>query len=199
MNPEFQQKRAAALAFVQKAHAGQTRVGDVPVWHHLDHVSRVLELVLDESQEGTPEERETVALAGLGHDALEDTLVTREEMLAVFGEHGLALIEGMTNRFGDDHPEPYVRQVAESEEGVRLIKLSDLYDNCTSVTYNLFALGTKWTEEYFLPIVTPMIEVVLPTRFSTYQKSAGRLTGMVRISFAILREELARYKAAGGL
>lgn len=194
----YEERRRNALALIMRVHEGQTRAdGSVPAWHHLDRVSLLLELVLRASGEGTAEEREHIALAGLGHDALEDTEVTTEELREAFGDRGLALIEGMTNRHGDDDVAPYVRQVAAAEEGVRLIKLADLYDNCTSVLYDLFVLKPQWAVGWFLPIVEPMIEAVMPTSFTTYPAAAERLKDMVRTSHAMLRNECVRYKERG--
>lgn len=193
----YAERRAAALELVQRVHAGQKRAGDVPVWHHLDRVSQQLEVILAKTGEGSQEERDDIALAGLGHDAIEDTNVTPAELLAAFGERGVALIEGMTNRFGDGHPEPYVAQVAASDEGTRLIKLADLMDNVTSVTYCLPWLGIKWCEEYFLPIVTPMIAAVGASSFTRFPVAATFLNEEVRVSFAVLRAEVARRRADG--
>ncbi|MEK9152432.1 MAG: hypothetical protein AAB692_03635 [Patescibacteria group bacterium] len=194
---DFADKKSAMLDLVQKYHAGQFRAGEVPVWHHLARVSGLLETVLDATREGSASEREDVIIGALAHDSMEDTTVTPAELRAILGLHGLALVEGMTNRFGDDHPEPYVHQVVENEEGVRLIKLSDLFDNCTSVTFNLYALGTKWNDEYFLPIVRPMISAIMPTLFHAYPKTSEILKAMVRASYANLLEEHRRYKEAG--
>ena len=192
MSPDFTTRRAAGLELVRRWHGPLKPRSDGPPWHHLDRVSRLLELVLEASGEGAPEERETIAVAALGHDALEDTAVTREELAAVFGARGLALIEGMTNRLGDDHPAEYVAQVASAEEAVRLIKLADLYDNCTSVVFNIGSLGARWTREYFLPIVSPMIAAVLPSAFPAWPKASARLKDMVALSFALLHEAVAR-------
>src|SRR5688572_13418255 len=194
----YAERREKALALIKRVHEGQTRAdGSVPAWHHLDRVSLLLEMVLSETGEGTSDEREDIALAGIGHDAVEDTEVTNDELLDAFGERGLRLIEGMTNRLGDDDVAPYVRQVAAAEEGVRLIKLADLYDNCTSVLYDLFVLKPAWAEGWFLPIVEPMIEAVLPTEFTAYPVAAERLKAMVRNSRALLRNECIRYKERG--
>lgn len=194
MTKDFDKHRAQALVFVREAHGQLKDRSDGPVWHHLERVSRLLEHVLMETGEGTDEERETIAIAALGHDCLEDTPVTRERVLDIFGADGLTLIEGMTNRWGDDHPAPYVEAVAAASEGTRIIKLSDLYDNCTSVVFTLTRLGTKWNETYFLPIVRPMIEALMPTKFTTYPKTAERLKTMVRASFASLLEAQERSK-----
>jgi len=194
---DYIERRNIALALMQKVHTGSIRGnGTVPDWHHLDRVSRVLEMVLADTGEGSVDEREMISLAALGHDALEDTHATRPELVAVFGDRGVALIDGMTNTFGDDHPTAYVAQVVSAEEGVRLIKLSDLYDNCTGVTHELFVKGAAWCEGYFLPIVEPMMDAILPSTFVTYPNAALRLKGMVRIARANLHDEVARFKAA---
>jgi len=196
MSPEFAARRARAFALVKNYHGPLKPRSDGPPWHHLDRVSKMLELVLEQEDEGPRDQRETIIVAALGHDALEDTPVTEEEIALAFGDRGLALIHGMTNRLGDDHPTEYVAQVAASEEGVRLIKLSDLYDNCTSVVFNIGSLGVKWTEEYFLPIVTPMIAALKETTFETYARSGERLKRMVLLSEALLHDAVARQKGA---
>lgn len=190
----FFKKRLTALRLVQRLHHGQMRGdGTEPGWHHLDRVSRILEHTLARYEEGTQRERDTIALAGLGHDALEDTDASDKELQAYFGQDGLALIQGMTNRDGDAHTEGYVRQIVASEEGVRLIKFADLYDNCMSVNYGLFTLGTAWTKGFFLPIVTPMIAAVIPTSFTKFSKTAECLKQMVLRAEETLLEGVTRW------
>lgn len=195
MSPDFKEKRAAGMGLIRKYHGPLKPRSDGPPWHHLDRVSKMLELVLEEAGEGSPEEREVIALSALGHDSLEDTAVTKEELASVFGARGLTLIEGMTNPLGDDYPDEYVAQVIAAEEAVRLIKLSDLYDNCTSVTFNIPELGAEWTENWFLPIVRPMVAAVTVTEFPTYPKAGARLKQMVTTTYAMLLEALERQKA----
>lgn len=196
----YQERKSAALDLIQRAHAGQTRSGGkVPAWHHMARVSRILETVLGETQEGSAEERETVILAGLGHDAIEDTKVTEEELVRCFGSRGLEIIEGMTNRRGDADHSQYIEQVAGAEEAVRLIKFADLIDNCASVAFDLSTMGVKWTKGFFLPIVTPMMEAVLPGEFRTYPQAAEKLKGLVRVARDLLLDELARFEKAGQL
>ena len=197
MTPSFAKKRTAALALVKRIHSGQMRGdGTEPAWHHLDRVSRVLEHILDEESEGTKEEREVIHLSALGHDSLEDTTVTRKELEKCFGMEGTKLIQGMTNTLGDHHDvRPYVKQICASAEGVRLIKLADLYDNCTSVSYGLFALGVKWTRSFFLPIVEPMVKAVTVTKFSVFPRSSDRLKILVRSAHRTLLENVERYEA----
>ncbi len=133
-----------------------------------------------------------ILFGALGHDALEDTKIKKDKLSLVLGSDVIPLIERMTNPFGDNHPKEYVRQIINSNEEVRLIKLSDLYDNCTSVVYNMPQLGKKWTETFFLPIVTPMINVITKTSFKTYPQTSKQLKSMVKQSYKTLLDEYER-------
>ena len=196
--PTFSEKRSTALELIRRIHAGQTRSGGkVPAWHHLARVSHILGSVLEETREGLVEDRETIILAGLGHDAIEDTKVSDAELERCFGSRGLEIIKGMTNRQGDEDHRQYVVQVSGAEEAVRLVKFADLIDNCLSVTYDLATLGAKWTKELFLPIVTPMMAAVLPTEFRTYPRAAEKLKGLVKVARDLLLDELDRFEDLG--
>jgi (p)ppGpp synthase/HD superfamily hydrolase len=179
-----------ALAFVQKKHRGQFRAGKVPVWHHLLRVSDLLRLTLSDMKEGTPKERRIIALAALGHDLLEDTKATDKEIATVFTKRGLELIHGMTNPHGDADHGPYIRAMASAEEAVRLIKLSDLYDNFTSVVHMLPTVGAQWTNSFFLPITMPMHAAIKKTTFTEYPKTAEHLIRLVDSSVQLLESEL---------
>lgn len=183
-----------ALRFVKRKHRGQFRAGSVPVWHHVARVSHILDAVLGHTKEGIPKERFVIILAALGHDLLEDTDATEDEIHTVFGNRGLQLIMGMTNTWGDKTPGPYVRKVTRAEEAVRLIKLSDLYDNISNVTYNLHVLGLHWTMSYFLPIVSPMRRAIVKTTFSHYGKSATRLMVLVDAAATLLEKEMRHFR-----
>jgi hypothetical protein len=192
MEASYADRHAAALALVKRLHEGQTRSGGVPTFHHLARVSRVVEHTLAATGEGTLVEREAMAIAALGHDALEDTPATPADLLPVFGERCVTLIQGMTNPLGDHDHGPYVEQVAAAEEAVRLIKLSDLYDNTTGVVYCLFDLGVAWTEGFFLHVTRPMIAALDRTSFTLYPVAAARLRAMVGTSMRLLEDEVGR-------
>lgn len=179
-----------ALQFAQKKHKGQFRDNGLPAWHHLVRVSAILERVFQETKEGSAKERETIVCAALGHDLFEDTDATEKEILEIFDARGLALIKGMTNRWGDKERKKYIRQMIQSEEAIRLTKLADLYDNITSVAYNLKSLGLPWTENYFLPIVTPMRHAVVKTRFRKYKKTAFLFIFIVGVAATLLDNEI---------
>ena len=181
------------LKFVKDAHAGQFHANEVPVFNHLARVAKRLEIVLRETNEGSMRERNLIVKASLGHDLIEDTTVSRKDLEKIFGKEGLALIDGMTNTWGDENISPYVEKISSAAEEVRLIKLADLADNLTSVTYNLTVLKKEWVNSYFLPIVTPMTKAVLKTKFIKYKKSGTLLQEMVRSAFFILLDEMRRY------
>ncbi len=183
-------KFTKALSFIKKQHAGQFRDNGLPAWHHLLRVSRILSHTLEETKEGTPEERNNLPLAALGHDIFEDTKATEAEIQTIFGNRGLVLIQGMTNWWGDGEKPKYIKQICASEEAVRLIKLADLCDNYTSVVYNIKSLGVKWSTSYFLPIVRPMREAIIKTRFKKFKKSSEILIPAIHRASLLLEEEI---------
>lgn len=182
------------LKFVREKHKGQVRAGGVPAWHHLARVSSLLYFLLNNNKECTPNNRFNIALAGLGHDILEDTEATINEVEDNFGADGSRVIKGMTNNWGDNHTRPYIKKIINSEEPVRLVKLADLYDNMTNVAYSFNLLGLKWVTSYFLPIVIPMKKAVVKTHFKKYKKTASQLITLVNSAEEILLKEFQFYK-----
>lgn len=182
-----------ALKFVQLKHAGQMRAGESPTWLHLLRVSRILEDVFKMHKEGSAQEQKIIVQAALGHDLLEDTDATRAEVVKVFGPIGAELIKGMTNSKGDDDVADYVKDMARAREETRMIKLADLYDNISHVTYTLPLLGNDWAHNYFLPIVDPMNNAISKTRFIKFKKSSAFLIYAIRLSMKLLKEELGNY------
>lgn len=183
-----------ALAYVQEKHRGQTQANDVPVWYHLTRVSRRLDYFLHHFNEGSLEERKIITRAALGHDLLEDTTATLPEIEKIFGASGMKLIQGMTNEEGDEDVTKYVQKMATESEDVRLIKLSDLFDNITSVTVNFSVLGDEWIRSFFLRIVSPMVEVVTKTEFKKYPKTGEHLKLLVTQSHDLLLEIVEGFK-----
>lgn len=184
------------LEYIKKKHEGQMRAENVPTWHHLARVSHILRVVLEKYDEGTEKERAAIIRAGYGHDLLEDTDATEGELIELFGEDGALIIHGATNEWGDDDVRPYVEKMRREPESVRLVKLADLYDNISNVTYCLSALGTEWTESYFLRVVTPMYEMVAVSSFTTYKETADELKSMVQNAFSLLHDEFARHASS---
>lgn len=126
---------ADAYHFSQRAHEGQLRESGAPYFEHPYEVALILaDLELD---------METIA-AGLLHDVLEDTPVTREELEEAFGPTILMLVEGVTkleklpvhNRF-EHQAENMRKMIFAMAEDVRviLIKLADRLHNMRTLRH----------------------------------------------------------------
>ena len=122
--------------FAQKAHEGQQRKSGEPYFTHCVKTAEVLaELRLD---------THTIC-AGLMHDVLEDTGVTREEMHVRFGENITNLVEGVTKigqyKFRGSHrqrqAETYSKLLLATAEDMRviLIKLADRLHNMETLNF----------------------------------------------------------------
>jgi len=178
------------LVFIKKKHRGQFHAGNKPVWLHLFRVALMLDTVLRNTKEARAKERQRIVCAALGHDLLEDTTATEKEIRAVFGHHGYEYIFTLTNEWGDTEKRRYVAKVVKADEAVRLIKLSDLYDNISSVAHSISLLGVPWVTGFFLPIVTPMRKALAKTTFTKYRNSAEYLLSAISIEIALLENEV---------
>ncbi|MBW3565209.1 MAG: bifunctional (p)ppGpp synthetase/guanosine-3',5'-bis(diphosphate) 3'-pyrophosphohydrolase [Acidobacteria bacterium] len=129
---EFLQKAYVYSAF---AHKGQTRRSGEPYLIHPLNVAYILaEMRLDE-----------VSIAvGLLHDVLEDTLTTKEELAALFGEEVAELVDGVTkiSRYAyvskeEQQAETFRKMILAmiSDLRVILIKLADRLHNMRTLDH----------------------------------------------------------------
>lgn len=176
---------------VQEFHASQTRnAGRTPYWHHCVGVGKVLKDAIQESGEVKDESLAgDMILAAMGHDLLEDTKITQETIEAEFGERVKDLIHQMTNWEGDHNRAAYVAHMKGAPEEVKLIKLADMIDNCTSVENGLQLLGTDWAHSFFMPIITEMKGQIVLEDFKKYKKTASKL--IEKLDFAYKNLETA--------
>ena len=183
-----------SFEYIKKMHKGQFRAGKAPVWQHLLRVSQILKSSLELTGEGNLGEKFDIYFSALGHDLLEDTSAKEGNIRKIFGDMGLKLIEGMTNSWGDQEKPRYIKKVCNSEEAVRLIKLADLIDNYSHVSCTINLLGLKWVKSFFLPIVVPMKEAIIKTKFKKFNKTADLLCKILYISATNLDVEISRSK-----
>lgn len=124
-----------AYRFSERAHQGQSRESGAPYFEHPYEVALILaDLELD---------METI-VAGLLHDVLEDTAVTREELQENFGPTVLMLVDGVTkleklpfrDRF-EHQAENMRKMIFAMAEDVRviLIKLADRLHNMRTLRH----------------------------------------------------------------
>jgi len=181
--------------FARKAHDGQEYKGGVPYWLHLNRVAKLLEFLLEESGEGSPEKNEKIIFGGYLHDVLEDTEASESEIEEKFGREVLGIVKELTDKNSEENESPeYTLKMQGSSEEARLIKLADLYDNLTTAARRLNENGFDWTTNFFVPRIDSMSEAMLEASFEKYPKTSQSLKKMVRISKRLLLDELGYWK-----
>jgi (p)ppGpp synthase/HD superfamily hydrolase len=131
----FEETRwSIALAEAFRWHEGQTRKSSgQPYVIHCVEVAAMLErLGFDES----------VVIAGLLHDTLEDTQSPPDRIAELFGDRVLAIVQALTERKCDenrrkrawiDRKREHIGHLRRSQESVRAVALADQRQNLTSV------------------------------------------------------------------
>lgn len=125
-----------AYNFAKKSHGDQKRKSGEPYIIHPIHTALILAyLELD---------KESI-MAGLLHDVMEDTKVTREQMISEFGEEVTDLVDGVTKLTKLDYDADKVEKQAENlrkmflamakDIRVILIKLADRLHNMRTLQY----------------------------------------------------------------
>ena len=125
-----------AYNFAKKSHGDQKRKSGEPYIIHPLHTALILaDLELD---------KESI-MAGLLHDVMEDTKVTREQMISEFGEEVTDLVDGVTKLTKLDYDADKVEKQAENlrkmflamakDIRVILIKLADRLHNMRTLMY----------------------------------------------------------------
>ena len=114
----FSERMQKALAFAEKKHLGQKRIGGDD---YITHPKAVCEMV---KAQGYGEDYQ---IAALFHDLLEDTDTTEQEILSLGNEQILAAVKLLTKRKGYDMAE-YIRGI--KANGMALaIKTADRLHN----------------------------------------------------------------------
>ena len=136
--PDIKEKDKAliirACEFAKNAHEGQLRKSGEPYYNHVFATGinlAILRMDVD-----------TIA-AGIMHDVLEDTPVTKEEMVEAFGEHITKLVEGVTKlgklRYSgvERHVESLRKFFVAMADDIRVvvIKLCDRLHNIETLQY----------------------------------------------------------------
>lgn len=177
-------------AYITEKHEGQKRQDGTTAALHVTRVATLITTALKSSGEADARLLEIFEMAGLGHDLLEDTKATREEVGTIAGDEALAIIETLTNTLGDDHPLPFVTQVCAGSEEARLVKLGDLCDNFFHASYSINTLGVPWMHSFFLPIVMPMHDAIQKTPFPKYPKAAAALLSAINLARTHLEKSI---------
>ncbi|MBR6873933.1 MAG: hypothetical protein IKN17_10550 [Ruminococcus sp.] len=164
---------------IEAGHLGQYRnAKDTPYTDHLRGVASVLLSAQSLTREIRDEQLvQDMINAALGHDLIEDTYVTEEDIVSAAGERTLSLIKELTNPVDDAHTDEYMAQLSSASEEARLVKYADLIENTLSVSYNLFRLEKEWVETFYLPILNRTESVLRVTEFEDYPETALLMRG----------------------
>lgn len=133
MNMVLDIRMERALALAARGHHGVSRKGtDTPYITHPFHVAMILKHV------GAPPD---VVLAGILHDTLEDTSVTREQIAQEVGPRVAELVEAVTQQEPDEKKGLTWHQVkqaaldhlAAADADVALLKCADTFHNVSTL------------------------------------------------------------------
>jgi (p)ppGpp synthase/HD superfamily hydrolase len=191
LSPRFTE----ALTYAIDAHGAQTRKGsEVP---YVAHLLAVASLVLEAGGD------EEMAIAGLLHDAIEDTDATAAEIAAAFGPRVAGIVEGCTDT--DESPKPpwrprkerYIAHLAAPgvPREVLVVSLADKLHNARSMLAEYRHFGeevSRWfnagPEEqiWYYQTLAGIFSARLP----------GPMTNELRRTVDELRVELARFGPA---
>ena len=163
----------------------------IPYAEHLNGVASILDACLSVGGEcSDPQKRRDMLDAALGHDLLEDTAATEEDVLALTNENVLRLIRALTNPCDDAHTDAYMEQLRSASEEARLIKYADLIENTASVSYYLFIVGKEWAGSFYCPILERTAAVLAGTVFTAYPKTADHMRKTLAVFSELLRSRM---------
>lgn len=142
------EKIIQAIYFVTKAHETQVRKGtNVP---YVVHSIQVMQLVA--ICDGT----EDMQIAALLHDTLEDTKVSEDEILSLFGEDCLSIVKDLTEpRSQEDKSLSWKKRKLHTLDALKILRipsvcvsLCDKFDNLSSIQRDKWFLGNKIWERF---------------------------------------------------
>ncbi|MFY9556690.1 MAG: HD domain-containing protein [Blastocatellia bacterium] len=138
-----------AYEVAQAAHSGQMRDEGTP---YIVHPVRVAVSLVDELNLASP----ALICAALLHDVIEDSEVTREDIVGKFGEE-IAELVWLLTKFEDVSLSEYLACIEKAAHtGAPIVKLCDRLDNLRSVVHTprleKKRRYIRTTEEFYLPL-----------------------------------------------
>ena len=129
-----------AMAFARQCHQGQTRLGrDGKVPYYDEHILGVYHILKDECHV----EDETVLVAALLHDTVEDTDCTFEDIEKIFGTDIRDHVYLLSKLEGETFSDYSKRLFDHAPAQVVMIKLADRLHNLRTI---LFVSNRKWIQ-----------------------------------------------------
>ena len=135
-----------AIEFAITKHAGQFRKGTVRpyIMHPLEVVQILEEMGADE----------TLLMAGVLHDTLEDTDTTREEIQEQFGQAVVELVCGHTedkSRSWQERKETAIQEVKDGDLSMKMLVLADKLSNIRDMWRDYKEVGETLWDRFHAP------------------------------------------------
>ena len=137
--------------------------------------------------------------ATLGHDLLEDTEVTEDEVRKQWGDEVLSLVKALTNEDGHREFTKYIDRLKSASEEVTLIKLAAIYVNALNSAMAFDSLEPVWTREFWLPLLEKYSRALFTKSYDRYPKAAARMISDIETSIEALRGKVGMFKQFGYL
>ena len=135
-----------AIIFATKAHEGQLRKGtDVP---YIVHPMEVMQILTDNK---CPE---SVIIAGLLHDTLEDTSTTAEEIIDNFGQSIYDLVKNESedkSKTWKERKQATIDHLANASEEIQQICCADKLSNIKSIYADKLTVGERVFDRFNAP------------------------------------------------
>lgn len=131
-----------AAHYAAEKHSGQRRKGTAlePYINHLIEVAMLL-------AEATGGKDVTLVMAGLLHDTVEDTQVTRDDLVSEFGEEIAGLVMEVTDDKSLPKEERKRLQVVNAPHKSNRAKLIKMADKISNLRAMLYSPPSDWSEQ----------------------------------------------------
>lgn len=176
-----------AMAFARQCHQGQTRLGrDGKVPYYDEHILGVYHILKDECHV----EDETVLVAALLHDTVEDTDCTFEDIEKIFGTDIRDHVYLLSKLEGETFSDYSKRLFDHAPAQVVMIKLADRLHNLRTI---LFVSNRKWIQRKVNQTYTDILdrlEQVKDNLGENYASEISMLKDKIIEQLAVVQAEL---------
>ena len=136
-----------AIIFATKAHEGQVRKGtDIP---YVVHPMEVMQILTENRCS------ESVIVAGLLHDTLEDTSTTAEDIVTNFGQAIYELVKSESedkSKTWQERKQATIDHLANASKEVQQICCADKLSNIVSIYADKLTVGEKVFDRFNAPV-----------------------------------------------
>lgn len=154
--------------FIKNFFGDRSNKSGLPLWQHSVSVARTLEEYITQYNEVHGMIKNDLLLGALGHDLLEDTNASAEEIEKQWGGKALFYIQEMTNTQGDSNTKDYIEYLKQVDEEILLIKFADILANTKNSIENAATLPAEWLSLFWIPLLDRYEAALLSKIFRKY-------------------------------